>query len=89
MNRSLRTIVWIIAAILTGWMAGRAQTANPDFELVVSAPGGETSIECVRGCDLRWVERGLNPSGGAIPKFTFRCGASQCSSGRVGGWLRR
>jgi hypothetical protein len=34
------------------------------------------------------VERGLNPNSGVMSKFTFSCGASECSSGRIGGWLR-
>jgi hypothetical protein len=89
MNASRRIVALIVAAVLTGWIVGRAQTTNPDFELVVNAPGGETSIECIRGCDLKWVERGLNANSGLIPTFTFSCGASACSSGRVGGWLRR
>lgn len=88
MRRSMRTCVCLLVAVLIGWTAGRAQTATPDFELVVNAPGGETSIQCVRGCDLKFIER-LNANSGAIPTFTFRCGASQCSSGRIGGWVRR
>lgn len=75
--------------LLIGWAAGRAQTSAPDFELVVNAPSGGTSVECVRGCALSWVERGLNPNSGLMAKFTFSCGASECSSGRIGGWLRR
>ncbi len=89
MKRSLRMITFVIGALLTGWTIGRAQSAAPDFELVVNAPGGQTSIECVRGCDLKWVERGLNPNSGLTARFTFSCSASECSSGRVGGWLRR
>jgi hypothetical protein len=81
--------MFVIVGLLTGWAVGRAQSAAPDFELVVNAPGGETSIECVRGCDLKWVERGPNPNSGLMTKFTFSCGASECSSGRIGGWFLR
>ena len=89
MNHSTCTVaVAVVVALLAGWAAGRAQTSNPDFELTVSAPGGETAIECVRGCALSWVERGLNPNSDVMSKFTFTCGASECSSGRIGGWLR-
>src|SRR5213592_2352183 len=35
---------------------------EPDFELVVDAPAGPTTITCVRGCRLMWVERGINNS---------------------------
>ena len=83
-----------IAALLVmaGWAAGRAQATEPAFELVVNAPAGETRIECVRGCDLAWVERGLNPQAMPARTFTFRCTGravpARCSSARVGGWLR-
>jgi hypothetical protein len=81
------------ALILTGWMAGKAQTAEPDFEIVVETTLGdsaETTIKCVKGCGLSWVERGVNPNASVMPQFTFKCTPSQsCPSGRVGGWLRR
>jgi len=86
---AIRTLTFLIAAVLIGWAVGRAETSTPDFELIVNAPGGETSVECVRGCDLRWWERGPNPNSGLMNKFTFRCGAAECSSGRIGGWLRQ
>ena len=88
MSRSLSIVTLVFVAMVIGWVVGRAQSANPDFELVVTAPGGETSVECVRGCDLKWVERGLNPNSVLMTKFTFSCGASECSSGRICGWLR-
>jgi hypothetical protein len=83
----------LIAALLiaSGWVAAKAQSAAPDFEIVVSAPAGETTIECKRGCDLAWVERGVNPNAIPSPAFTFSCsGASvqRCSSATVGGWLK-
>ena len=77
------------AALVMGWAVGRAQTSTPDFELIVNAPGGETVIECVRGCELMWVERGPNPNSMPTAKFTYACGGSRCSSGRIGGWRRR
>lgn len=77
------------ALVLVGWAVGRAQPTAPDFELVINAPSGETTIECVRGCDLAWVERGINENGRRIPTFKYSCGAPRCSSGRVGGWLNR
>jgi hypothetical protein len=73
-----------------GWAAAKAQTPLPDFELVVDAPAGDTSMECRRGCTLLWVERGIPE--GATPRqtFSFRCGGGgvqRCSSSRVGGWI--
>ena len=87
--KSSRTLALVLASLLIGWALGRAQVLTPDFELVVHAPGGETSVECARGCGLQWVQRGVNPNGAPTAKFTFSCGASECSSGRIGGWLQR
>lgn len=88
------TVVRIVLAVLlvaTGWVAaGTAQTANPDFEVIVNAPAGETTIECVRGCNLAWVERGVLRNYTPTPKFPFSCDGlttTRCSSGRVGGWV--
>ena len=61
MRRSLHMLIFVGAALLFGWVAGRAQTSTPDFEFIVNAPGGKTSVECVRGCDLKWVERVTSP----------------------------
>jgi hypothetical protein len=83
-----------VAAILValGWAAGRAQTSEPDFEIVITAPAGQTSVECRRGCDLAWVERGVNPLSTPTPVFSFGChgpaGTGPCSSARIGGWIR-
>ena len=81
-----RTIVQIVLAVILiflGWVVGRAQTSAPTFELVVDAPGGATTIECVEGCKLAWVERGVN----ANADFLISMHGTRCSSGRVGGWL--
>jgi hypothetical protein len=87
--KSVCTVALVIASLVIGWTVGRAQNPSPDFELIVNAPGGETSVECVRGCGLQWVQRGLNPNSAPAATFTFSCGASECSSGRIGGWLQR
>jgi hypothetical protein len=91
---SRRTIRLAIAAGLIGlgWAAGKAQTAQPDFELIVDASASETTVTCVRGCELAWVERGVNPAATPIPTFTFKCSNSlgpRCSSGKIGGWVKR
>ena len=80
-----------LALIGAGWTIGNTQARQPDFGLIVDAPGGETRIEYVRGCELAWVERGLNPNGAPGATFSYGCGSvgvGRCSSGRVGGWLR-
>jgi hypothetical protein len=84
--------VLALALVSAGWIAAKAQISEPDFELIVDAPAGETTIECVRGCGLMWVERGVNPNGSPSPTFTFRCeggNVQRCSSSRVGGWIDR
>lgn len=89
MRPPLRALALAILLLLIGFAIGRAQTPMPDFELVVSARMGETIVECVRGCDLQWWERGPNPNSAPMTKFTYGCGAVRCSSGRIAGWLRR
>jgi hypothetical protein len=90
MTRARFAQVAIAAALVAaGWVIGRAQTASPDFELVVNAPVGETTIRCERGCKLVWVERGVGAAE-PQPTFTFSCRNSadaRCSSARVGGWI--
>ena len=90
MIRTSRRIATVAALITLGWIAGRAQTTTPDFEIIVNAPSGQTTIECVRGCELAWVERGLNPNSTPMRTFEFACnGAARCSSSKVGGWIKR
>lgn len=71
----------------TGWAAAKAQVAQPNFEIVVDAPNGATTVRCVRGCALAWVERGVNPNSEPIASFEYACTAPRCSSGRIGGWM--
>ena len=88
----LRVFLVAVAFTALGWTLGRAQARQPDFELVITAPGGPTNttregmtkVECLRGCELMSVERGLNSSS----TFSFGCGAEWCASGRIGGWLK-
>jgi hypothetical protein len=89
MTRNAGLIIAALALVGLGWIVGIAQSSSPDFELIVNAPSGQTTVECVRGCKLSWVERGLNPNAAAIDTFEFMCTAERCSSGKVGGWLAR
>jgi hypothetical protein len=76
--------------VIAGWSLGRAQSAQPDFEIVVNAPVGETTITCKRGCNLAWVERGIPDNVVKKDEFRFRCGGGgveRCSSATVGGWV--
>jgi hypothetical protein len=88
MRQKLLRLVIAAALVLLGWAAGKAQTSQPSFEIRVNAPGGETTIECVRGCALAWVERGVNSASREMTTFKYGCSADRCSSGRVGGWLK-
>jgi hypothetical protein len=87
-RRAAVQVAFAVTLILVGWAVGKGQAIAPDFELLVDAPGGETTIQCVKGCKLAWVERGVNPNATPQPTFTYRCtGSTRCSSARVGGWL--
>jgi hypothetical protein len=83
-------IALTMALVGIAWVAGRAQSSQPTFEIVVEAPAGQTTIQCVRGCELSWVERGVNPNAQTMQTFTFKCDApsGRCSSFTVGGWLK-
>jgi hypothetical protein len=89
MARRAIIVASALVLVLIGWVAGRSQTAAPDFEFTVDAPSGETTVECVRGCELLWVERGPAPTAGHSKKFVYSCGAIRCGSGKVGGWIVR
>jgi hypothetical protein len=89
-RETVRHVAIATVLVVLGWAAGRAQMSEPAFELVVDSPPGETTIHCVRGCNLAWVERGIIPNSAPQPGFTYACtGATvtRCSSSRVGGWL--
>ena len=45
--KSIRTVAIVIASLVLGWAAGRAQTPPPDFELIVNAPGGELAAALI------------------------------------------
>ncbi|HET9216351.1 MAG TPA: hypothetical protein VFR18_05200, partial [Terriglobia bacterium] len=68
MSRKLAMMFGALLLVGLGWVAG-AQTASPDFEVRVDAPGGETTIECVRGCELVWVERGVPATASRMSTF--------------------
>jgi hypothetical protein len=94
MRRLLRPAI-ALALIGFGWVAARAQTTEPAFELQVDVTNDGTHITCVSGCALAWVERGLNPNSLPTSTFSFSCHRGDassatvpCASGKVGGWLR-
>jgi len=90
MRTIIRRTLVAFALMATGWAAARAQMSEPNFELVVEAPAGATTITCLRGCRLMWIERGINPNAATMKSFDFSCqgnGVERCSSARVGGWL--
>jgi hypothetical protein len=81
----------VLGLVIAAWTLGRAQASTPSFELLIDAPEGRTNIECVRGCKLAWVQRGV-PSNDTARQatFTYSCTNSptdRCGSGRIGGWV--
>ena len=90
MRRVVLRILMGLALVALGWVAGKAQPAEPDFELVVNSPAGETTVECRRGCEMAWVERGVNPAARPMPTITYSCSGAveRCSSARIGGWIK-
>ena len=90
MRRVVFHVITAIALVGLGWTAAQARRQGPDFEIAVVAPVGQTTVTCVRGCALKWVERTVNPDdSNAQSTFSFRCGGNwaNCPSGRVGGWI--
>ena len=88
MERTAIRIVIAGSLVLTGWVLAKAQSSQPDFEIVVSSPAGKTTVECRRGCELSWFERGLNPRATTMKTFSFGCTSGErCASGVIGGWM--
>jgi hypothetical protein len=89
----MKTFTWRLltaaALVAVGWTLGHAQVTQPDFEIYVTTSGSGTKIECLRGCNLAWVERGLNPAARPSQTFSFQCSSQECRSGKVGGWTSR
>ena len=78
------------ALLSAGYTIGRAQVKQPDFEISVSSPAGETIIECRRGCGLKWISRGIL-EGEPQPTFKYSCAGAtvqRCGSGIIGGWIQ-
>ena len=76
----------IAAALLgLGWSVGRAQSARPDFELLIDAPGGETSVTCTRGCALIWTGKQVSVEAKSLQ--TFKCSNQERCSATMGGWV--
>jgi hypothetical protein len=77
-----------IALIGFGWPVGRAQNAQPDFEILVTASGSSASVQCVRGCRL--ATSGLpKPVGSTVVTLTCNETAGKCGEMRLSGWIER
>ena len=88
MRRTLVRIVIALGLLAAGWSAGRAQSAQPDFVLLVDSPDGKTTVECVRGCEL--VHARSADIAKHLPSFTYTCrNAGRCSSQEIAGWLTK
>jgi hypothetical protein len=90
-----KVVIARIALLLfgTGWIAGGiAQDIQPEFVLMVTAPAGETTIRCIKGCSRLEFTRTDYAPDPKPQKFEFGCRGSnvtRCSSGKVAGYLNR
>lgn len=79
----------VFASLATGWVAAKAYAPEPDFELLVDAPVGQTHIKCIKGCTLLSLET-QRPDAKPTPSFSIGCGGSsvlRCPPEKVGGWI--
>jgi hypothetical protein len=96
MARSLvRTFALSLALVTVGWILGHAQASvppplpDPAFELLVTAPGGDISVQCIRGCAVREKPSVNNPVHLARPaqaEVGWAC-KQRCSL-EVHGWIK-
>ena len=80
-----RLIRLTVAVVLLGigWTVGRAQTAAPDFELVVYGAPGDTQIVCRSGCTLAYRQYSGQIDQKASKKDVgFACGDASAKAGR-------
>ena len=81
-------IVVAMGLVVLGWTAGRAAQTRADFEIQVTAPNGETTVTCVRGCGLQFI-RYAPSKASARPSFEWSC--QDPKEGRCGahiqGWV--
>lgn len=82
---AIRTLL-ALALLALGWVAGRAQTAAPDFVLKIESPAGKTHVVCLRGCVLQSSRYASNSD--SKPDFWYECGPDRCGA-EVNGWLKR
>ena len=93
MKRMALRFALAAALIGFGWVAGQAQSPQPDFELVIKAPpGGATHIECTRGCTVQPVFGPLARNMPTPPATTYQFGCSgpgvkECSA-TISGFLK-
>jgi hypothetical protein len=71
-----------------GWAVGYAQRPEADFMIKINAPAGNTSVECVSGCELL-SEHDLESANGRMKTFAFGCtgSASKRCGAQAAGWL--
>jgi hypothetical protein len=71
----------IVAGLaLAGWSVGRAQTQVAEFELTVTAPGGQTVIECRKGCDFQYDVGNTANLPKPNTRFQFACTTQTCAA---------
>lgn len=83
--------IWSILLVAFGFIAGHAQTSEPDFMLAINAPGGETNVKCLSGCELMGARDLGNPDAGRMVEYDFGCSgpnANVCGA-QVAGWVTK
>ncbi len=89
MRLMTRRILAAAGLVAVGWMAGQAaQAPQADFEITVTAPPGETTVTCTRGCGLQFIRTTPDKSK-AQPFFTYSCTNTTTCRGSVHGWVIR
>ncbi|HET9394754.1 MAG TPA: hypothetical protein VFO36_01760 [Nitrospiraceae bacterium] len=85
----LRQIVLSLGLLGLGWTLGYAQRAEPEFMIQIDAPVGDTTVECLSGCELMGARDVGNSRAGRMKTYRYRCGGEsiQRCSGRAAGWL--
>jgi hypothetical protein len=88
--KTARQIFLALGLLGLGWALGYAQRAEPEFMLQIDAPAGNTSVECVSGCELIGARDLGNPRAGRMKIYEYGCSGpavQQRCTARAAGWL--
>ena len=89
MARLVAALVVAVGWVGLGWSVGRAQSAAPDFEIVIHGALGDTDVKCLKGCKLAYREKsGPVDSAKAKEEVAFDCAQQRCEV-FASGWVQR